>query len=321
MALSASITLALLPLWPVIPSAGLSFGTLVGWLLAEAGLGIGVGLAVAFLAEIFQMGAQIISLQAGYSFASTIDPTSGADSSVLLSIAQTTAGLLFFATGLDRQVLLAFAHSLRVHPPGTSGAQHLHAQPGDPGRIGDFQHRPAPGASAAGAAADRGYFAGLAGASEFAAAAHQLAFPIKMLLSLGLLAWLVLVFPQVFAQAAGPILRLVRSFCWAESSLLMAGDSHSKTEKASPRRLPQSPRGRTVSLLARDGGRHAVRGVHRHRLRLVSRLDERHESHAADVAGRGFPRRSERRHFPRHRLDLLQRAFIPLSVIGGLTVL
>ena len=36
-----------------------------------------------------------------------------------------------------------------------------------------------------------------------------LAFPIKMLVSLGLLAWLVLVFPKVFSQASGPILRLV----------------------------------------------------------------------------------------------------------------
>ena len=103
-ALSASITLALMPLWPTIPSVGMSFGTLVGWLLAEAGLGIGVGIAVAFLAEIFQMGAQIISLQAGYSFASTIDPTSGADSSVLLAISQTAAGAgtLFVAILLTR---------------------------------------------------------------------------------------------------------------------------------------------------------------------------------------------------------------------------
>jgi flagellar biosynthetic protein FliR len=116
--LATSITLALLPLWPAIPSTGLTFGTLVGWLLAEAGLGIGVGIAVAFMSEIVQMGAQIISLQAGYSFASTIDPTSGADSSVLLAIAQTAAGLLFFATGLDHQVLLAFAQSLSAHPPG-----------------------------------------------------------------------------------------------------------------------------------------------------------------------------------------------------------
>ncbi len=67
---------------------GVNIAMLIGWMLAEAGLGIAVGLAVAFLTEGFQMGAQIISLQAGYSFATTIDPTSGADSSVLLTIAQ-----------------------------------------------------------------------------------------------------------------------------------------------------------------------------------------------------------------------------------------
>jgi flagellar biosynthetic protein FliR len=129
-ALAGSITLALMPTWPVIASTGVTFGTLVGWMLAEAGLGIAVGVAVAFLSEMFQMGAQMISLQAGYSFASTIDPTSGADSSVMLSIAQTVAGLLFFATGLDRQVLMAFAQSLTCASARTSGADHFHGQPG-----------------------------------------------------------------------------------------------------------------------------------------------------------------------------------------------
>jgi flagellar biosynthetic protein FliR len=37
-----------------------------------------------------------------------------------------------------------------------------------------------------------------------------LAFPVKMLVSLGLLTWLLLIFPKVFEQASGPILRLVR---------------------------------------------------------------------------------------------------------------
>ena len=37
-----------------------------------------------------------------------------------------------------------------------------------------------------------------------------------MLVSLALLAWLVLVFPQVLAQAAGPIMRLVRQLLLGE---------------------------------------------------------------------------------------------------------
>ena len=63
-ALAASITLALMPTWPAIASTGVTFGTLVGWMLAEAGLGIAVGIAVAFLSEIFQMGAQMTYDQA-----------------------------------------------------------------------------------------------------------------------------------------------------------------------------------------------------------------------------------------------------------------
>jgi flagellar biosynthetic protein FliR len=209
-ALSASITLALMPLWPAIPSVGLSFGTLVGWLLAEAGLGIGVGIAVAFLAEIFQMGAQIISLQAGYSFASTIDPTSGADSSILLSIAQTTAGLLFFATGLDHQVLQAFAQSLRVHPPGqvVLNASMLNQVVQTGSVMFSTGLRLVLPLLALLLIVDisLALLARLNSQLQLVA----LAFPIKMLVSLGLLAWLVLVFPQVLAQAAGPVMRLVR---------------------------------------------------------------------------------------------------------------
>jgi flagellar biosynthetic protein FliR len=209
-ALSASITLALMPLWPSIPSVGLSFGTLVGWLLAEAGLGIGVGIAVAFLAEIFQMGAQIISLQAGYSFASTIDPTSGADSSVLLSIAQVTAGLLFFATGLDHQVLQAFAQSLRVHPPGqvVLNASMLNQVVQTGSVMFSTGLRLVLPLLALLLIVDISL--ALLARLNSQLQLITLAFPIKMLLSLALLAWLVLVFPQVLTQAAGPIMRLVR---------------------------------------------------------------------------------------------------------------
>ena len=209
-ALAGSITLALFPSWPVIASSGLSFGTLVGWLLAEAGLGIGVGIAVAFLSEIFQMGAQIISLQAGYSFASTIDPTSGADSSVMLSISQTVAGLLFFATGLDHQVLMAFAQSLSVHPPGqvalTTSMLNLVIQAGS--AIFSTGLRLVLPLLALLLIVDISL--ALLARLNSQLQLITLAFPIKMLVSLGLLAWMLLVFPKIFTQASGPVLHLVR---------------------------------------------------------------------------------------------------------------
>ena len=209
--LSASLTLALHSRWPVIDPDGVSFPLLMGWMLAEAAMGLAVGLAVAFLIEGFQMGAQIISLQAGYSFASTIDPTSGADSTVLIMIAQTTAGLLFFATGMDRQILRAFADSLTAHPPG-------HFAVSVPMVTRMIQ----------------------AGSSIFSTGLRlvlpllalllmveislalltrlnsqlqlmQISMPLKMLLSLTLLGWLLLIFPQVFAQSANRAMQLVNS--------------------------------------------------------------------------------------------------------------
>jgi len=209
-ALAGSITLALMPRWPVIASTGVTFGTLVGWMLAEAGLGIAVGIAVAFLSEMFQMGAQMISLQAGYSFASTVDPTSGADSSVMLSIAQTVAGLLFFATGLDRQVLMAFAQSLTIHPPGqlvlTTSMVNLVVQAGS--AIFSTGLRLVLPLLALLLIVDISL--ALLARLNSQLQLITLAFPIKMLVSLGLLAWLLLVFPKIFTQASGPVLHLVR---------------------------------------------------------------------------------------------------------------
>ncbi|MDP9171745.1 MAG: flagellar biosynthetic protein FliR, partial [Acidobacteriota bacterium] len=94
------------------------------------GLGVAIGLSLAIVLEVFQVAAQVVNLQAGFGFASTVDPSSGADSTVLLTLAQLTAVLLFFATGADRMLVRALADSLRLCPPesfapGKSWAQAL----------------------------------------------------------------------------------------------------------------------------------------------------------------------------------------------------
>lgn len=207
--LALSVTMAMFPRWPAIDGGGASLAILIGWLLAEAGLGIAVGITVAFLSEMFQMGAQIVGLQAGYSFASTIDPNSGADSTVLVTLAQTAAGLLFFATGLDRLILAAFAQSLSVHPPGQFALS-----------IGLVQQVTETGASifSTGFRLVLPIVALLLMVDVSLALLSRLnsqlqlitlAFPIKMLLTLVLLAWLVLIFPKLFTQSSGPVIRLV----------------------------------------------------------------------------------------------------------------
>jgi flagellar biosynthetic protein FliR len=117
-ALALGFTLALFGQWPHVEAAGLTPAILVGWVLAEAAIGIAIGVSVAVVLEAFTLAAQVLGLQAGYAYASTIDPNTEADSGILLVFAQLIAGLLFFAVGLDREVLRLFAQSLSRVPPG-----------------------------------------------------------------------------------------------------------------------------------------------------------------------------------------------------------
>ena len=118
--LVVSLSLALLPsfLQSQAPPAGL--GQLTLWLVGEMAFGLMVGLLISFLAEGLAFGLQAIAIQAGFSYSSTIDPNSEADSGVLQTIAQVTANLLFFQLGGDVIVIRAFARSLHSWPPGSA---------------------------------------------------------------------------------------------------------------------------------------------------------------------------------------------------------
>ncbi len=115
--LSLAFTLLLRPAWKVPVSANASVGGMVAGLVGEIAIGLAIGVTIAIVLEIFQVAAQIVSLQAGLGYASTIDPTSGADSTVLITVAQLTAGLLFFTTGGDRMLVKVLADSIRLCPP------------------------------------------------------------------------------------------------------------------------------------------------------------------------------------------------------------
>lgn len=116
--LAGALTIVLFPTWPAVPAGPLAPGRLLGWIGSEAAFGLTIGVAVALLLEGVQLAAQMIGLQAGYSFASTIDPSTQADTTALQLMAQLLAGLLFFALGLDRQIVSGLARSLRSVPPG-----------------------------------------------------------------------------------------------------------------------------------------------------------------------------------------------------------
>ncbi len=115
---SLALTVALYPFWPAPPSVSPTAGDLVCWVLAELAVGVAAGLAISLALECFQFAGQLIGLQAGYSYAATIDPNSQSDSGVILVFAQLLAGFLFFSAGMDRQLIRALALSLQTQPAG-----------------------------------------------------------------------------------------------------------------------------------------------------------------------------------------------------------
>lgn len=114
-----AFTILLRPWWNAPAGLEEHLPRILAGIAQEAALGLGIGLALAIALECFQFAAQQVSMSAGLGYASTVDPTSGADSTVLLATAQLTAGLLFYATGADRLLIRVLAESMRLVPADT----------------------------------------------------------------------------------------------------------------------------------------------------------------------------------------------------------
>jgi flagellar biosynthetic protein FliR len=202
-ALVLGFTLALASRWPVVDATAVTAMRLAGWAAAEAAVGIAMGAAVAMVLEVFTLAAQILGLQAGYAFASTIDPNTEADSGILLVLAQLAAGMLFFALGLDREILRLFAQSLDRVPPG--------AYVFGPGtavpliRLGAtlfaFGVRLALPVVALLAMVDVAL--ALLGRLNQQLQLLHLAFPAKMLTALMVLSWVAVLFPRILLEFSG----------------------------------------------------------------------------------------------------------------------
>ncbi len=210
--LSLGVTLSLFALWPQVDGLDQDILKLAGYLVTEAALGLTIGLAVSFVVEALQMSAQIMGLQAGYGYASTIDPNTQADSGILLVIAQLASGMLFFAMGLDREVLRAVAASLHTYPPGhpflTKQVAESFVRLG--GSMFSTGLRLAMPAVALLMLVDLAL--ALLGRLNAQLQLLTLAFPVKMLVALALLGWIAVLYPRVFGGYARQMIDTTKAF-------------------------------------------------------------------------------------------------------------
>ena len=204
--LSLAVTFALFPVWPVLPNQLPSIGQLTVWAFSEAGFGLMAGLAVAFFAETFQIAAQVAGFQAGYGFASTIDPNSEADSSVMQVLSSLFTGMLFFATGLDRHLIRVLAASFERLPAGswTPSAANLDGIVRLGGEMLSTGLRLALPVVAVLLLID--FALALLGRVQQQLQLLSLAFPVKMAAALAILAALAPAVPKMFGAAADRML-------------------------------------------------------------------------------------------------------------------
>lgn len=116
--LAALFAFLLLPHAPPSTVNVYSLPSLAAAALAEAGLGVCLGLAVSVIQEGILLGAQMAGLQAGYSYASTIDPSSDADSAILQVLLNLGVALMFLALGLDTILFRFLLDTARELPAG-----------------------------------------------------------------------------------------------------------------------------------------------------------------------------------------------------------
>jgi flagellar biosynthetic protein FliR len=202
-ALALGFTLALYGRWPVVNAGVVTGMRMAGWAAAEAAVGIAIGVSVAIVLEAFNLAAQVLGLQAGYAYASTIDPNTQADSGILLVFAQLVAGLLFFSLGLDREVLRLFANSLETVPPGayvfgTQAAEVLIRLAGSLFSVGVRLALPVVALLVMVDVA-----LALMGRLNQQLQLLSLAFPAKMLTALLVLSWIAVLFPRILWQFSG----------------------------------------------------------------------------------------------------------------------
>ena len=207
--LSVSLTLALYPKWPSGLPINPEIGEFVALSMAEFALGVTVGLLIAFITEMFAVAAQAISLPAGYTYASSVDPATQAESNVLIILAQLVAGMLFFAFGLHRQLLLALARSLQTHPPGEYSVSVPVAE--EVLRIGSgiFELGFELALPVLALLAMIDISLALLGRLNSQLQVIILSFPLKMLVSLALLAALGSVLPRLFQKTADRVMAVV----------------------------------------------------------------------------------------------------------------
>lgn len=131
-ALTVLLTLLLLPVYAAGPApANVISGGILHWLglaVGEIATGMMAGFTTQFVFDGMLLAGQLVGFQFGFSLANVIDPNSQVEITVLATLHELVALLIFMTTGAHRMLLRATAASFRMVPIGTLASGHVPAQ-------------------------------------------------------------------------------------------------------------------------------------------------------------------------------------------------
>jgi flagellar biosynthetic protein FliR len=193
-----------------VDAGAVTVARLAAWALAEAAVGLAIGVSMAVVLEVFALAAQMAGLQAGYAYASTVDPNTEADSGVLLIFAQLIAGALFFALGLDHEILRLFARSLDAVPAGAYVLSRASARPVVELSAGLFTVGMRLALPVVALLVMVDVALALLGRLNQQLQLLSLAFPAKMLIALLVLSWVAVLYPRIMTEYGGQACAVAR---------------------------------------------------------------------------------------------------------------
>jgi flagellar biosynthesis protein FliR len=123
------LTALLLPVYVLnapIPAAG-GAGTWAAMVLSEVALGLMAGFTTQFVFDGMLLAGQVIGFQFGFSLVNIIDPNSQVEITVLSTLHELAALLIFIQLGVHRWLLRAVAMSFQMVPLGSLGGTQVPA--------------------------------------------------------------------------------------------------------------------------------------------------------------------------------------------------
>jgi flagellar biosynthetic protein FliR len=119
--LAILITVLLMPSIPMAKSIEVLSGTGFVTVVAQLGIGIGMGLASRMLFETFVIGGQMVAMQTGLGFASLVDPANGVQVPILGQFFLMLVTLIFLAVDGQLLLLRIVAESFQSFPISDNG--------------------------------------------------------------------------------------------------------------------------------------------------------------------------------------------------------